>query len=53
MIREEPIAPAPAPPLVMLESSELLGDAREVVIRHGAEFYRLKLTRHGKLILTK
>lgn len=53
MITEDSLAPPPAHPLVLLDSAALLGDAREVVIRHGAEFYRLKLTRHGKLILTK
>jgi hemin uptake protein HemP len=36
-----------------LHSSELLGTAREVVIEHGDEKYRLRLTRQGKLILTK
>ncbi len=36
-----------------LHSSELLGTAREVVIEHGDEEYRLRLTRQGKLILTK
>ena len=37
----------------VLESRALLGEAREVIIRHGSETYRLKLTRHDKLILTK
>jgi hemin uptake protein HemP len=34
-------------------SAELFGTAREVVIEHGGEEYRLRLTRQGKLILTK
>ena len=34
-------------------SRDLLGDDREVVIRHGAETYRLRLTGSGKLLLTK
>ncbi len=34
-------------------SQQLLGEAREVLIRHGEEIYRLRLTRNGKLILHK
>lgn len=34
-------------------SRDLLGDDREIVIRHGAETYRLRLTGNGKLLLTK
>lgn len=34
-------------------SQALLGGAAEVHIRHGAALYRLRLTRQGKLILTK
>ena len=34
-------------------SRDLLGGGREVVIRHGAEAYRLRLTSNGKLLLTK
>ena len=41
--------PATAP----LESRELLGNAVEGAILHGKEVYRLRLTRAGKLILTK
>lgn len=36
-----------------LDSAELLGDRREIRIRHGGEMYRLRLTRSGKLILHK
>ncbi|MCX7092454.1 MAG: hemin uptake protein HemP [Methylobacter sp.] len=36
-----------------LRSTELFGMAREVVIEHAGEEYRLRLTRQGKLILTK
>ncbi|MGZ4969397.1 MAG: hemin uptake protein HemP [Methylobacter sp.] len=36
-----------------LQSTELFGTAREVVIEHAGEEYRLRLTRQGKLILTK
>lgn len=36
-----------------LNSAELFGTGREVVIEHAGEEYRLRLTRQGKLILTK
>lgn len=36
-----------------LDSECLLQGQREVLIRHGAECYRLRHTRNGKLILTK
>lgn len=36
-----------------LSSTELFATAREVVIEHAGEEYRLRLTRQGKLILTK
>jgi hemin uptake protein HemP len=36
-----------------LHSAELFGTEREVVIEHAGEEYRLRLTRQGKLILTK
>lgn len=56
MMREDDQTPAPAPKPampVMLDSTTLLGGAREVLIRHGAEAYRLKLTQNDRLILTK
>lgn len=34
-------------------SSELMKDTREIVIRHGEDVYRLRLTAQNKLILTK
>lgn len=37
----------------MLRSTDLLAGAREVLIRHGEDTYRLKLTGNNKLILTK
>nr|WP_255700126.1 hemin uptake protein HemP [Jiella avicenniae] len=37
----------------ILSASSLLGDRREVEIHHGDAVYRLRLTRAGKLILTK
>ncbi len=36
-----------------LHSKELFGTAREIVIEHAGDEYRLRLTRQGKLILTK
>ncbi len=36
-----------------LPVGELLRDQREIIIEHGAEAYRLRLTSKGKLILTK
>lgn len=45
--------PASPPPRREVESRELLEGARELVILHGAERYRLKLTNQDKLILTK
>lgn len=34
-------------------TEQLLGDQREALIRHGDDLYRLRITRHGKLILYK
>lgn len=36
-----------------IDSCELLHGESELLIRHGDELYRLKLTRNGKLILQK
>lgn len=43
--------PAVATP--RLSAKSVLQGAREVILVHGAEEYRLKLTASGKLILTK
>lgn len=53
MMREPESTPLPANTPVMLDSMTLLAGAREVLIRHGAEAYRLKLTQNDRLILTK
>lgn len=37
----------------MLDSKELFSASREVIIAHGSESYRLRLTSQNKLILTK
>ena len=53
------VAPAAAAAVVaaaqggLVESAALLRGAREVLIRHGGEVYRLRHTRNDKLILTK
>lgn len=36
-----------------ISSEQLLDGHRELIIEHGAETYRLLLTRNGKLILIK
>jgi hemin uptake protein HemP len=38
---------------VVWDSQALLSGQREVFIQHGSEFYRLILTKSGKLILQK
>lgn len=47
--RRQAMAPSPR----ALESSAPLSGQDRVAIRHGAETYHLRLTRQGKLILTK
>ncbi|HAA59425.1 MAG TPA: hemin uptake protein HemP [Planctomycetaceae bacterium] len=37
----------------VINSEELLGGSKELWIRHHDEVYRLRLTRNGRLILTK
>lgn len=49
--RDTPPPPHPTPRTI--DSAELLEGQRELFIRHGAEIYRLRLTRNGKLILHK
>jgi len=41
------------PPLPAIESRTLLAGHREVLIRHGDDTYKLKLTSNNKLILMK
>jgi hemin uptake protein HemP len=36
-----------------LDSKDLFSGGREIIIMHGAESYRLRLTSQNKLILTK
>jgi hemin uptake protein HemP len=44
---------AAATPPRIVDSRALFGDQREVRIEHNGEWYLLRLTRLGKLILTK
>jgi hemin uptake protein HemP len=44
---------APAAQSRIIDSRSLFGDQREVRIEHDGELYLLRLTRLGKLILTK
>ena len=37
----------------VVRSEQLFGAAREIIIKHGDEEYRLRITRADKLILTK
>jgi len=43
----------PASRLPIGRSEQLFGVAREIIIQHGDEEYRLRMTRARKLILTK
>ena len=46
-------APAPGDAADSLDAAELFRHRRQVSIRHQQETYYLRLTRNGKLILTK
>lgn len=49
-----PLDPADADARALrVESRALLRGAREILIQHGGETYRLRHTRNDKLILTK
>ncbi len=55
---DPPTKPTPnqtpeAPTKRILDLRDLLAGAREAIIVHGSEHYRLRLTASGKLILTK
>jgi hemin uptake protein HemP len=51
--RDEAPHPAERPARRVVSSADLFMNARELVIVHGAEEYRLRITRADKLILTK
>ena len=46
-------SPEAIDPRPRLRSVDLFGSAREILIEHAGEYYRLRLTRQGKLLLTK
>ena len=48
-----PLVPQTPLSCVRVDSRQLLGEARELVIMHGGIEYRLRQTSQGKLILTK
>lgn len=50
--RQSPQPPAPARPR-RIASDRLMAGMREIIIEHGADEYRLRITGSGKLILTK
>ena len=43
----------PSLPALIVDSTTLMGGRRELIIRHGDETYRLRITASNKLILTK
>ncbi len=49
----ESTAAPPSARAVEIDSLQLLQGQRELCIRHGGEYYRLRHTRNDKLILTK
>jgi hemin uptake protein HemP len=49
----EPAAAPKRPPAPRVKAVTLLAGAREAIIEHRDEEYRLRLTSKGKLILTK
>jgi hemin uptake protein HemP len=48
-VKTAPLGPA----LPCVRSEDLLGKDREIMIEHAGVYYRLRLTRANKLILTK
>ena len=48
---EEPEAAGSTP--LVIDSVTLMGGRRELIIRHGEDTYRLRVTASNKLILTK
>lgn len=56
LIDDSPAAPAEREPVVLparMDSQQLFEGQRELIIQHRGEEYRLRITRHDKLILTK
>lgn len=53
LFRAKPVTALPPSPVRCISSQRLLAGEREVVIEHMGNAYHLRLTRNGKLILTK
>lgn len=51
--RKPAVSAAARVPKSCVSALELMGSARELLIEHAGEEYRLRITRNGKLILTK
>ena len=51
--QERPVSGAQGLGLPVVESVALMSGQRELIIRHGTETYRLRVTASNKLILTK
>ncbi|MGV6873569.1 hemin uptake protein HemP [Pseudochelatococcus sp. B33] len=49
----EPRTARPYTPPAERDLRDIMGDAREIVLLHNGERYRLRITANGKLILTK
>lgn len=43
----------PDPAASVIRSEQLFGARREIIIKHGEDAYRLRITKANKLILTK
>jgi hemin uptake protein HemP len=52
-VREKSALTTPPGAPRVLSTADLFASASEVLIRHGSDTYRLRLTRQGKLILNK
>ena len=50
---ERVVANTPRRSVATVRSEDLFDGSRELIIRHGSEEYRLRITRANKLILTK
>jgi hemin uptake protein HemP len=51
--REPPVLPVSYPPRKRVTTLDLMQGAREIIILHQGEEYLLRITKTGKLILTK
>jgi hemin uptake protein HemP len=50
---EPPTVPVSCPPRKRIATADLMQGAREILVLHHGEEYRLRITKTGKLILTK